>query len=242
MRRSQRVFRPGWRTDVVHFVVNPALRAIATVVVLAPVVVVASVAVPDAWQDAVRSQPSLVQLVEALGIAIVGSYWAHRRAHRIPFLWRFHRVHHQSQQLDWLAATHLHPVDTAFSSILPVVPLALLGFSRATFGISLTALTAFAILDHANVAWSFGRLRWVLPDPLWHHWHHSNEPGARDTNFSTLAVVDRVFGTAHLPGGAWPSTFPERFGLDESLPSGYLGQLASPFRTPRTVETIAAKT
>ena len=238
VRRDQRVLRPGWRTDVVHFLVNPFLRLAGTIVIAGPFFLLASVATPDSWKAAVTSQPPALQLVEALAIVIVGAYWAHRLSHRIPFLWRFHRVHHSSEQLDWLAASHLHPLDTAFSVVLPVVPLVLLGFSRATFGASLTLLTLLAIIDHGNLRWSFGPLRWVLPNPQWHHWHHSNEPAARDTNFSGIAVVDRVFGTAYLPDGRFPTEWPERYGIEEPMPSGYLRQLASPFTKRRSSEAV----
>lgn len=230
LRREQRVFRPGWRTDVVHFLVNPFLRTAATFVIAGPFFLLATAIVPDSWNTTVTSQPAALQLVEALAIVIVGAYWAHRLAHRVPFLWRFHRVHHSSERLDWLAASHLHPIDTAFSTILPVVPLALLGFSSATFRISLTVLTFLAILDHGNLRWSFGPARWVTPNPQWHHWHHSNEPGARDKNFSAIAVVDRVFGTAYLPDGQFPTGWPDRYGIDEPMPTGYLGQMLSPFK------------
>jgi sterol desaturase/sphingolipid hydroxylase (fatty acid hydroxylase superfamily) len=235
LRRGQRILRSGWRTDVVHFVVNPLLRTAATVVVVGPVYLLTQLMVPDAWQQAVTAQPAGLQLLEALAIVIVGSYWAHRLSHRIPFFWRFHRVHHSSEQLDWLAAAHLHPVDTAFTAVLPVLPLAVLGFSRATFGVSLVLIQLLAILDHANVRWSFGRLGWMLPNPQWHHWHHSSEPAARDRNFSQLPFVDRAFRTAYVPNGRWP----HGYGIDEPMPSGYLGQLASPFRrnVPAEAET-----
>jgi sterol desaturase/sphingolipid hydroxylase (fatty acid hydroxylase superfamily) len=236
LRREQRVLRPGWRTDVVHFLVNPLLRTAGTIVIAGPFFLLASVATPESWKGAVRSQPPALQLVEALAIVIVGAYWAHRLSHRIPFLWRFHRVHHSSEQLDWLAAGHLHPLDTAFSVVLPGVPLVLLGFTRATFGISLTVLTLLAIVDHANLRFRFGPLRWVLPNPQWHHWHHSNEPEARDKNFSGIAVVDRVFGTAYLPDGRFPTAWPGRYGINEPMPAGYLGQLASPFTRRRPSE------
>jgi sterol desaturase/sphingolipid hydroxylase (fatty acid hydroxylase superfamily) len=226
LRREQRILRPGWRTDLVHFMVNPFLRIAGIVLVVGPLVLVTDWLVPDAWHRAVTGQPWPLQLTEALAIVIVGNYWAHRMSHRVPFLWRFHRVHHSSEQLDWLAATHLHPLDTAFSLVLPVAPLLVLGFSRATFGISITVLTFLAILDHANVRFTFGPLRWVMPNPQWHHWHHSNEPEARDRNFSNLPFVDMLFGTAHVPNGAWPGTY----GIDEPMPTGYFAQLASPFK------------
>ena len=46
----------------------------------------------------------------------------------------------------------------------------------------------------------FPILRWVLPTPEWHHWHHATDAEAHDHNFG-LPVVDRLFGTAYLPRG-----------------------------------------
>ena len=89
---------------------------------------------PDALRHAVTAQPALLQLIEALLIVEVAGYWAHRAHHQIPALWKLHRVHHSSERMDWLAAAHLHPLDSATSRIVGVVPLAILGFSRTTFG------------------------------------------------------------------------------------------------------------
>ena len=197
LRRQQRVLRPGWRTDILHFFVNPLIEVGATIVVLAPVVVLGIVVVPDQLQELVATQPDWLEAFEAFAIVVVGTYWGHRFAHQVPFLWRFHRVHHSSPQLDWMAAVHLHPFDQAFTRFLPVIPLVALGFSGATLGGVVVVLQLLAILEHANVRWSFGPLRWVLPNPQWHHWHHSAE--AHDSNYSGIPFVDAIFGTAHFP-------------------------------------------
>ena len=61
--------------------------------------------------------------------------------------------------MDWLASAHLHPLDSATSRIVAVVPLALLGFSRETFGVTLVLLQLHAIFQHANLRVRFGRGR-----------------------------------------------------------------------------------
>src|SRR6266550_4042913 len=45
----------------------------------------------------------------------VVQYWAHRATHQVPFLWRFHKVHHSIEEMDWLAAGRLHPLDSVFT-------------------------------------------------------------------------------------------------------------------------------
>ncbi len=228
--RRQRVLRPGWRTDAVHFLVTRFLTQAATVVVAAPFVVLGRVLVPDAMGDAVTGQATWLQIVELLVLVDLGAYLGHRLAHRVPWWWRLHRIHHSSEQLDWLAAPRVHPADTALIRAFGVVPAALLGFSGASLGGAVAVLTFYAVLVHANVRLSFGPLRWVVTSPQFHHWHHSSEAAARDTNFSGLfPVVDLVFGTGHLPRGEWP----ERYGVDGPVPSGYVGQLVQPVRELR---------
>jgi sterol desaturase/sphingolipid hydroxylase (fatty acid hydroxylase superfamily) len=230
--RRQPVFRPGWRTDAAHFLLTRFLTQAATLVAVVPFVVVGRLVVPDAVGDAVTGQPTWVQVVELIVLVDVGAYFGHRLAHRVPWWWRLHRIHHSSEQLDWLAAPRVHPVDTGLIRAFGVVPAALLGFGVGTLGGAVAVLTFSAVLVHANVRLSFGPLRWLVTSPQFHHWHHSSDAAARDTNFSgLLPVVDLVFGTGHLPRGAWP----ERYGVDDGpVPTGYLGQLVRPLRRPRS--------
>lgn len=226
VRRGQRLLREGLRTDLLHFVLTGTLTTIGLAVAAIPVVVVLGLTTPGWLRDAVRSQPSVVQLGEALLVVELAGYWMHRAAHTYPALWRLHRVHHSSPRMDWLAAAHLHPLDQTIARLAAVVPLFVLGFSRATFGGTLVLLQIHAIFQHANVRLSLGPLGHVVSTPHFHHWHHTNDPEARDKNFAGLFPwLDRLFGTHHAPAGAWPRSY----GIDDPMPAGYLGQLASPF-------------
>lgn len=223
--RRARTLRPGVRTDVIHFVVTGTLGTLALLVLAAVTVLPLRALAPGAIADTVGRQPEWAQLVEALLIVEVAGYWAHRLHHTVPALWRLHRLHHSSEHLDWLAAAHLHPLDSATTRIVAVVPLALLGFGRATFGIVLVLLQLHAIFQHANVRTTFGRAGTLVSSPHFHHWHHAGDPGARDTNFAGLFPwVDRLFGTYRRPAD-WPT----RYGIDEPVPDGYVGQLRSPW-------------
>jgi sterol desaturase/sphingolipid hydroxylase (fatty acid hydroxylase superfamily) len=223
----QRVLRDGWRTDVVHFVVNNVFTTVGLVVAVVAVGGTLHVLVPDAVRGAIAAQPWIAQFAEALVVTSLAGYWAHRATHRVPLLWRFHKVHHSIREMDWLAAARLHPVDQVFTRSCLIVPLYVLGFSRATFGAFLVFTTLQALFVHANVRLTFGPLRYVLATPEFHHWHHGAVEAAYDTNFAgEFPFVDKLFGTLHLPPGEWPA----RYGVDDDLPSGYLRQLAHPFR------------
>jgi sterol desaturase/sphingolipid hydroxylase (fatty acid hydroxylase superfamily) len=222
-----KVLRPGWRTDLVHLIANNLLSTMLLLVALITAGVGLRLMVPLGWRMAVAGQPHGLQFAEAFLLASVCGYWAHRASHRVPWLWRFHRVHHSSERLDWLAAGRLHPVDQAFQRSCIVLPLFALGFSRATFGGYLVFLTLQAIFIHANVRVRFGPLRWLIATPEFHHWHHASDPLAYNSNFAgEFPWIDLAFGTLHLPLGRMPTAY----GADEPAPERYFAQLAWPLR------------
>jgi sterol desaturase/sphingolipid hydroxylase (fatty acid hydroxylase superfamily) len=235
-RRGQRFFRPGFRTDLLHFLFTGTLTTVCLLVAAIPIVLVIRLVTPDTLTGTVRAQPVLLQFVEALMIVELAGYWSHRLMHTVPSLWRLHRVHHSSERMDWLAAAHLHPFDAGLGRLAAVVPLAFLGFSRGTFGGALVLLQFHAIFQHANFRVRFGPLRKVLSSPQYHHWHHTNDAAGRNRNFAGLFPwLDALFGTQHLPEREWPRTY----GIDEAMPAGYVRQLTSPFRSLRAVPSMA---
>ena len=85
----------------------------------------------------------------------------------------------------------------------------------------------YSSLLHANLGGNLNGLgRWVAT-PRFHHWHHGIEEEAIDKNFAIhFPLLDRLFGTFHMPPGRWP----EGYGVPEQVPRGYVRQLLYPFR------------
>jgi sterol desaturase/sphingolipid hydroxylase (fatty acid hydroxylase superfamily) len=220
--RRQRVFRPGLLTDLTHILVNNVLTTIAVLVL------VVAAAIPFFWVrrlDLVGLLPGWAAVALAAAVVAVAQYWGHRLTHTVPFLWRFHAVHHSIEQMDWVASGRLHPLDQAFTQAFTVFPLVLLGYGVGVFGGVAVVITLLALFQHANVRLRFPGLRWVVNTPEWHHWHHSLDDAARDKNFG-LPVVDVLFGTAYLPKGRHATSF----GTRSPVPAdGYLRHLAYPF-------------
>jgi sterol desaturase/sphingolipid hydroxylase (fatty acid hydroxylase superfamily) len=228
LRRDQAILRDGWRTDVVHAFLSHLLSQVGLVVGIGLVFAVVGRLASSSFQDAVTSQPHWLQLVEAILVTDVTGYWLHRAAHRVPLLWRFHRVHHSSEALDWLASARVHPVDIVIVRSAQFAPLFLLGFSKETFGAYAAVMSLWALVLHANVRWRFGPLRFLFATPQFHHWHHSNDTVARDRNFAgQLPLLDALFGTLHLPSRGWPKSY----GVDDKVPAGWARQLREPFST-----------
>lgn len=224
--RPRRILRAGWRTDLVHYLVNGAALKVGTVVAVVVVGTVLRAFVPPPVRSAIAASPGWAQIVAALAIATVGGYAGHRAAHEVPLLWRFHRVHHSIREMDWLAASHLHPLDQIFIRSCAVLPLYALGFGRISLGAFVVLTTLQAIFIHANVRLTFGPLRWVIATPQFHHWHHARDPRAYNSNYAgEFPAVDALFGTLYLPAHGWPA----QYGIDEGEPAGYLRQLVWPF-------------
>ena len=142
-------------------------------------------------------------------------YWWHRFNHRIPFLWRFHRTHHSDPWMDVTTASRFHIGEIAFSSVLRLPVIALLG--AQLWEVALYELAMFTVvqLHHANVAfppWLDRGLRVILVTPFMHKVHHSRWQPETDSNYSSLfSIWDRLFRTY-----GWredPRTL--KFGLDE---------------------------
>jgi sterol desaturase/sphingolipid hydroxylase (fatty acid hydroxylase superfamily) len=223
----RRVLRRGWRTDVVHYLVNGTALRILLLISVVVIGGVLRVFVPAPLRDGVAASPGWVQIVAGLSIAMIGGYAGHRMAHEVPLLWRFHRLHHSIREMDWLAANHLHPLDETFGRSVAILPLYALGFGRVTLGAFIVVISLQAIFVHANVRFDFGWLRWVIATPQYHHWHHAREPQAYNSNYAgEFPALDALFGTLHLPANRWPA----QYGVDDTEPDGYLRQIAWPFR------------
>lgn len=221
------ILRRGWRSDSVHFFFSATASELLSVIPIGLIIALTDPLVSARVEDLVTSQPRALQLLEALFIAELTGYWAHRAMHRIPLLWRIHSVHHSSGRLDWLAAARMHPLDTVLGRALGFAAMRLLGFGAAMTGGALIIVVLWTVFLHSNVRLRFPRLRHVIATPEFHHWHHSNDAEARDKNFSGLfPIFDRLFGTLHLPEDRWPGSY----GVDTPVPDGYLGQLTHPFK------------
>ncbi len=226
LHREKKIFRKGFRTDVLHFLFNRFLTDIGSFIAIVIIAVLFSWVVNQEFQAAVASQPFWLQFLEAVLIVNICGYFAHRLAHTVPFLWKFHSVHHSSEELDWLAAARLHPLDQIFSRALTFVPLYVLGFTKEVFGIYIVLATLHAIFIHSNTRFKLKFLRGIITTPTYHHWHHSNHTEAFNKNFAgQLPVLDLLFGTYYLP----KEKMPETYGISEPMPKGYLAQLKYPF-------------
>jgi sterol desaturase/sphingolipid hydroxylase (fatty acid hydroxylase superfamily) len=223
----QKIFRVGWVTDLLHYFMNQYLVDVGVFLLAIPLYVALWWAIDNPLAKAIAAQRPMVQFLEALIVAELAFYWVHRAAHTYPWLWRFHVIHHSSEQLDFLAAVRFHPMEMAIVRVGVGLPLVLLGFSVNTFGGYLFWNVLNSIFVHSNIRWKIPIwLWWLLTPPRYHHWHHVKE--VIDKNFGH-PFLDGLFGTFYYP----KRDLPMDYGVPEVVPNNYLQQLLLPFRNQK---------
>lgn len=230
-RLKQKIFRPLWKTDLYHFFFSHILIQLTSFLILLPSLYVGSRFIHHGLQQWVQNQPIWLQFIEALVIADLTQYWVHRCFHQLPFLWRFHAVHHSIQQIDWLAGSRLHLFDIVVTRGLTLVPLVIFGFSQKSLHIYLVFVAFWATFLHVNIRYKFSYLQKFFAMPIYHHWHHAIEKEAIDKNFAVhLPLIDRLFGTYYQPKDQWPSAYGFN---NQDVPESYLGQTLYPFKSQK---------
>ncbi|MGH1485099.1 MAG: sterol desaturase family protein [Cellvibrionaceae bacterium] len=225
--KDQAILRPEWELDFGYFCFNHLLIAILLLVGNYFVSSVFGWAANSGLQAWLQSLPILIQVLMIVLCADFVLYWSHRLFHEVPRLWPFHAVHHSVEYMDWLAGSRNHLVQTIIDRSIAMVPLYLLGPDKAALDIYVTFAALQAVIVHSNFDIRWGLLKYIIVTPQYHHWHHSSDDPAIDTNYAVhLPLYDRLFGTYHMPTEHWP----EKYGTVKPLPKTFLGQLAYPFK------------
>ncbi|MEQ9257558.1 MAG: sterol desaturase family protein [Roseovarius sp.] len=159
--------------------------------------------------------------------------WAqHLVTHKVPLLWRIHRVHHADRDIDVTTAIRFHPVEIALSMLLKIGLVYLLGPPALGIILFEIILNGTAMFNHANLRLPGpvdAALRQVIVTPDMHRVHHSAERAEHDSNYGfALSIWDRLFGTYVPQPGAghdemtvgleWQDDRPSRLGWSLVLP------------------------
>ncbi len=156
----------------------------------------------------------------------------HLITHKLPLLWRLHRVHHADRDIDVTTAVRFHPLEILLSMLLKIGLVYLLGPAAWAILAFEVLLNGTAMFNHANLnlpRWLDALIRTVLVTPDMHRIHHSTRREEHDSNYGfALSLWDRIFGTyiAEPKGGEealktglqWQDDRPARLGWSLALP------------------------
>ncbi|MHC8510253.1 MAG: sterol desaturase family protein [Rhodospirillales bacterium] len=150
--------------------------------------------------------PLVIAVPAAVVLLDLAIYAQHVLFHKVPVLWRLHRMHHSDVDLDATSGVRFHPVEIILSLMIKIVLAVLLGAPAAAVMIFELLLNTTAMFSHANLnlpARADAALRRVIVTPDMHRVHHSTLRAEHDTNYGfNLSIWDRLFGTYTAePGG-----------------------------------------
>ena len=159
-------------------------------------------------------------------------YWWHRINHTMPFLWRFHRVHHSDPRMDVSTSLRFHPGEIVLSTAARLIVVALLGMELWHLALYELIAAQIVAFHHSNVNLPRrvdNALRWLMVTP-WMHWvHHSRLFRETNSNYSSvLSIWDRIFGSYRFREDAEMI----RFGLDGFPDEQTHQSLSGMLRTP----------
>jgi sterol desaturase/sphingolipid hydroxylase (fatty acid hydroxylase superfamily) len=170
--------------------------------------------------------PRWVSILIALVALDAGNYFAHYLLHRFEALWEFHKIHHSSPRLDWLATFRSHILEQALRRLLAPILLIFLGFPPDVVFAAGAIFIAWAIFNHANLRVNLRFLENALITPRLHRVHHLSNAPTR--NLGTIFTCwDRMRGTFST------EEMDEKSGLgngEPRYPQNWLSQLVEPMR------------
>jgi len=225
LNKGQPILREKWVLDMKYFVINHLLLGFFVVFTNTALNALFAWAQYDATAVALAQVHPVLQFFMIMVLIDLMQYATHRIMHEVPFLWKFHAVHHSSEKLDWLASSRMHVLEPLVMRVAMLTPIFILGFGEGVVNIYAAFVGVQAILLHANVKAEFGLFEKIFVVARHHHWHHANEEQAINKNYAVhFPIIDRIFGTM-LDVDGWPKAY----GVSETLPDTVLGQAAYPF-------------
>jgi sterol desaturase/sphingolipid hydroxylase (fatty acid hydroxylase superfamily) len=231
--------RPWWRkpdlaTDVCYWFLIPVItRYLRIGMLIAGAAVLFGITTADGliafYQDGHGPLARLPLAAQILAFAVGEDlilYWTHRLFHGAR-LWKYHAVHHSSEDLEWISAARFHPVNLFFGAVAADVVLLVAGISPNVFVVLGPVTIAHSAFVHANLDWTLGPLKYVVATPVFHRWHHTAVDRGGEKNFAaTFPILDVIFGTFYMPAGE----LPDHYGIaDRDFPTSFGAQLARPF-------------
>ncbi|MEL0644111.1 sterol desaturase family protein [Olleya sp. Ti.3.14] len=157
----------------------------------------------------------------------------HNLLHRFEFLWNFHKVHHSVKEMGFAAHLRYHWMEPVLYKSMLYIPIAIIGGFDAQH-VAIVHFFAITVghLNHANLGWDYGVLKYVFNNPkmhIWHHVKHLPEHTKFGVNFGiTLSIWDYIFKTNYIPHDGRDIEL--GFEGDEHFPKDFISQELYPLK------------
>jgi len=178
--------------------------------------------------------PAWIEIILVLLIFDLAVWAQHLASHKVPLLWRVHRVHHSDLDMDITTALRFHPLEIALSMLFKVALVYLLGPSAYAVLLFEIMLNGTAMFNHSNLRLPLGLdrlVRLVLVTPDMHRVHHSVKRSEHDSNYGfALSVWDRLFRTYVAQPGVAHQKMAIGLQWQDERPARLLWSLLLPFR------------
>ena len=167
-RKKQPIFRKGFWLDAFYMIFNFFLFSLIGYNALSNVGVelfndfLGLFGIDNLVAIEVQDFPVWAQLLIMFVIADFIQWNVHRMLHRVPWLWKFHQVHHSVKEMGFAAQFRFHFVETLVYKSAQYIPLAMIGFGIEQFFVVHMFSVFIGHLNHANLDWSYGPLGYIL--------------------------------------------------------------------------------
>ena len=190
--------------------------------------------------DSTRDWPIMLQASIGFVFGDFVSWVNHVLKHKIPFLWRFHIIHHSQTRLNMFTPDRVHPLESFFDGLVNLLPFFFIfpSFTAEARNVVFFVLffSWYTKFQHSNVGINMGPLRYILVTPQSHRVHHSTEPQHFNSNYGNIFCWDRLVGFQSKDDVTYPTTgindvrFPQpKSWRVKDLCSNLIGQFLYPF-------------
>ena len=189
--------------------------------------------------------PPAAQLLLGIAGLDLFAYFAHVTLHKLPWMWRFHRVHHSDALVDVTTAFRQHPGETLWRVGWHLLGIVILGTPAWVLVIYLTLSAFNAQLEHANIRLPTALDRWlrlVFVTPNMHKVHHSRQLPETDMNYSNLLSVWDRLGRTYSRGPRFNDLHYGLDGFDNPTIQSFTGLMKLPFVSPALDARTAPET
>ncbi len=238
-RRKQRAFRKDFWLDTFYMFFNFFIFNLIVFIALSNTTaelfgeLMRAVGLPQYGVMDLSFLPEGWELLVFFLISDLTQWGVHNLLHRVPFLWRFHKLHHSVEEMGFAAHLRFHWGETVVYNTFKYIVLAWFFNFNLEYAFY---LHAFALLvghlNHANIPLSYGPLKYILNNPKMHIWHHAKhlpESHPKGMNFGiSLSLWDYIFRTNYIPYDG--RDIPLGFEGSEKYPENFFEQQVKPFR------------